>query len=82
VLTRRTNSGERTDRPDGAITGAPERRTSHRAYPDHFPRPNCTNGDLLRSVHVNREHCGWVKVFPVIHGGLVQSKGSVSMWKA
>ena len=75
----RPSSGERLYRPNGAMTGAPERRTSNRTYPEYFPQPNCTNGNLLSSVRVNRECCGWVKVFPVIGGDIIQLSGSVSI---
>jgi hypothetical protein len=33
------SSGE-LDWPEGARTGAPERWTSHRTYPEPFPQPN------------------------------------------
>jgi hypothetical protein len=62
----RPSSGERLYRPNGAMTGAPERRTSNRTYPEYFPQPNCTNGNLLSSVRVNRMGGGQMSAFLVI----------------
>jgi hypothetical protein len=62
----RPSSGERLYRSNGAKTGAPERRTSNRTYPEYFPQPNCTNGNLLSSVRVNRMGGGQMSAFSMI----------------
>jgi hypothetical protein len=59
------NFGE-LDRPEGAKTGAPERRTQTWIYPDRFPQHNFISGQSVCSGHGDREHCGRKKVFLVI----------------
>ena len=66
-------------RPIGARTSAQLWIKPNSRPREDFPQHNCTNGDLLSSVRVNRECCGWVKVFPVIGGDIIQLSGSVSI---
>ena len=73
------NSGEHADRPDGAMTGAPERRTPNPSYPEQFPQVNCTNRELLWSGHGERADEPKIHAFPTVSGPLVQLGGSASI---
>jgi hypothetical protein len=76
------NSGEHLYRPERAKTGGPERWTRTWTYPDHFPQHNFIYGQMVCPGHGDQECCGQMKVFPVIYGDLVQSKGSMSLREA
>jgi hypothetical protein len=75
----RPRSGEQLYRPNRAMTGAPERWTPNKTYPEHFPQPNFIYGPMVCSGHGDREHNGYTVVFPATRGYSVQLSGSMDI---
>jgi hypothetical protein len=75
----RRSSGERVDRPSGAMTGAPERLSPNWTYPDPFPQPNFTNDPMVCTGHDDHGCCGWMNAFPATRGLLIQLDGLASI---
>jgi hypothetical protein len=72
------NSDE-LDRPEGAKTGAQLRTKPNLGLREYFPQLNCTNGNLFKPAHENREGHEHMIAFPLIDGLSARIGDSVSI---